>query len=75
MQTPFSIVIICCNEAKKIGRTLEGLSGLTDDVVVYDTGSTDGTQAIVRTFPVRLIEGEWKGFGPTKNKEVRLCHS
>ena len=73
MHTPFSIVIICRNEAGKIGRTLKGLSGLTDDVVVYDTGSTDGTPEIVRSFPVRFISGEWKGFGDTKNAANSLA--
>jgi glycosyltransferase involved in cell wall biosynthesis len=67
MATPFSIVIICRNESKGIAHTLSGLRGLSDDIIVYDTGSTDGTQAIVRAFPVRLIEGAWQGFGPTKN--------
>ena len=67
MHTPFSIVIICRNGSKEIARTLSGLIGMADDIVVYDTGSTDGTQDLVRTFPVRLIEGEWRGFGPTKN--------
>ncbi len=67
MPTPFSIVMICRNGSREIARTLSGLIGMTDDIVVYDTGSIDGTQDIVRTFPVRLIEGDWKGFGPTKN--------
>lgn len=73
MATPFSIVIICRNESKGIAHTLSGLQGLSDDIVVYDTGSTDGTQEIVRNFPVRLIEGGWKGFGPTKNAANALA--
>ncbi len=67
MATLFSIVIICRNESSEIARTLEGLIGLSDDIIVYDTGSTDGTPDIVQRFPVRFIQGEWKGFGPTKN--------
>ncbi len=73
MATPFSIVIICRNESDGIARTLSGLQGLSDDIVVYDTGSTDGTQSIVRGFPVRLIEGVWEGFGPTKNTANALA--
>ena len=67
MSTPFSIVMICRNGSREIERTLSGIVGMTDDIVVYDTGSTDGTADLVRRFPVRLVEGEWKGFGPTKN--------
>lgn len=73
MRTSFSIVIICRDESKEIGRTLSGLAGLTDDIVVYDTGSTDGTPEVVAGFPVRSVRGEWKGFGPTKNAANALA--
>lgn len=64
----FSVVIICKNEAGIIGDTLQNLQGLTDDIIVYDNGSTDGTQQLVRQFPVHLYEGPWEGFGKTKNR-------
>ncbi len=73
MPTPFSIVMICRNEVQEIGRTLSGLIDLTDDIVVYDTGSTDGTPDVVRKFPVRLVEGQWSGFGATKNNANALA--
>lgn len=73
MFTPFSIVIICRNEANKIGHTLKGLVGLSDDILVYDTGSTDGTSEIVEAFPVRFVSGSWKGFGETKNAANELA--
>ena len=71
--TPFSIVIICKNEAAILGQSLEKLLGVTDDIIVYDNGSTDGTQQVVKNFPVRLVEGPWEGFGPTKNKSNLLA--
>lgn len=69
----FSIVLICCNEADIIARTLKSLDGLTDDIIVYDNGSTDGTQEIVKQFSVRLVEGSWEGFGKTKMKANQLA--
>src|SRR5688572_15916147 len=63
-----SVVIICKNEADVIAETLRSFSGLTNDIVVYDNGSTDGTQDIIKQFPVQLQEGNWEGFGQTKNK-------
>jgi len=63
-----SVVIICKNEADIIGRTLLSLSGLTDDIVVYDNGSTDKTVEEVMKFNVELQQGSWEGFGKTKNK-------
>jgi glycosyltransferase involved in cell wall biosynthesis len=68
-----SVVIICKNEAGIIGRTLQSLQGLTDDIMVYDNGSTDGTQAIVQQQQARLIEGGWEGFGKTKMKATALA--
>ena len=63
----FSIVIICRDEEDHIGNCLSSLQGLTDDVIIVDTDSTDRTREIVSTYPYKLIEKEWIGYGPTKN--------
>jgi rhamnosyltransferase len=55
-----SIVIRAKNEARFIGETLEAIGRQEGvgrvEVIVVDSGSTDGTQDIVRGFPARLIE-------------------
>ena len=60
MIPPVAVVIRAKNEARWIGETLAALfdpAALTPrQVVVVDSGSTDGTQAIVATFPVTLIQ-------------------
>ncbi|HEV7439285.1 MAG TPA: glycosyltransferase, partial [Methylobacterium sp.] len=43
---PLSVFIIARNEADRIGATIRAVRGLTDDLVVVDSGSTDGTQAV-----------------------------
>src|SRR6188768_537061 len=63
-----SVVIVCKNGAKVIGETIKSFSSLTDDILVYDNGSTDGTKEIVKQSSARLVEGNWEGFGKTKNK-------
>lgn len=68
-----SVVIICKNEADIIGQTLQSLQGLTDDIVVYDNGSTDNTIEEVKKFNVQLQRGSWEGFGKTKNKAIALA--
>ena len=68
-----SVVIVCRNEAKVIEETIKSFSGLTDDVLVYDNGSTDGTQEIVKRTEAKLFEGSWEGFGKTKNKANTLA--
>ena len=42
---PLSVFIIAQNEADRIGRTIEAVRDLSDDILVIDSGSTDGTQA------------------------------
>jgi glycosyltransferase involved in cell wall biosynthesis len=73
MMQQLSVVIVCKNGANVVGKTIESFSGLTDDVLVYDNGSTDGTQEIVRQKGAKLVEGNWEGFGRTKNKANRLA--
>jgi glycosyltransferase involved in cell wall biosynthesis len=72
MSFQFSIIIICRNEATNIGHTLKSILSLSNDIVVYDSGSTDGTIDILEKFPVRLYRGDWEGFGPTRQKPVEL---
>jgi glycosyltransferase involved in cell wall biosynthesis len=68
-----SVVIVCKDEEDEIGRTLQSLAGLTDDIVVLDNGSTDNTKNIVRELGARLEEESWEGFGKTKNKATRFA--
>lgn len=68
-----SAVMIVKNGARTIRRTLESLREF-EDVVVYDNGSTDGTQEIARDYPnVHLIEGNFDGFGTTKNRAASFA--
>jgi glycosyltransferase involved in cell wall biosynthesis len=63
-----SAVVLAKNNEATIKKTLEALSEF-DDVVVYDNGSTDATMEIAKSFNnVNLIEGEFRGFGWSKNK-------
>ena len=63
-----SAVVLAKNNESTIQNTLEALH-LFEDVIVYDNGSTDKTMEIAKKFSnVNLIQGEFKGFGWTKNK-------
>lgn len=68
--TPYSVVIITKNEAHDLPRCLDSLGG-SDDVVVVDSGSTDGTREICEERPgVRFITRDFDGYGPQKRYAV-----
>src|SRR6186997_941348 len=68
-----SVVIVCKNEADIIGRTLQSLQGLTDNIVLYDNGSSDTTMEIAKQFNVQLYQGSWEGYGKTKRTAISLA--
>jgi glycosyltransferase involved in cell wall biosynthesis len=67
---PISATVICKNEEACIGKCLSSLEGLAE-IIVVDSGSTDGTLAVVedfsrRGFPIRLIHRPWLGYARQK---------
>src|ERR1700750_53162 len=67
-----SVVIICKNEEQNIARTLASLVDLADEVILLDSGSTDHTLDVARTFgeKVKIFQEEWKGFARQKNSAI-----
>jgi glycosyltransferase involved in cell wall biosynthesis len=70
---PLSVFVIALNEADRLGRTLDAVRGLTDDLVVVDAGSTDGTQALAAKLGARVIHRDWAGFGAQKRFAEGEC--
>lgn len=62
-----SVVIITFNEEKNIGRCLESIQGIADDVVIVDSFSTDATESISKKYNVNFISRKWEGYSATKN--------
>lgn len=68
-----SVVVLAKNNEATIEKTLKSLERF-EDVVVYDNGSSDRTMDIAKQFSnVNLIQGEFKGFGWTKNQAARYA--
>jgi glycosyltransferase involved in cell wall biosynthesis len=62
-----SVVIITLNEERNIARCLGSIAGLSDDIIVVDSGSDDLTESICKSFGVRFYTHEWMGYAETKN--------
>jgi glycosyltransferase involved in cell wall biosynthesis len=69
--------MIVKNETAVIKRCLESVKPLIDYWVIVDTGSTDGTQDMIREFmndiPGQLYERPWINFGHNRNEALRFA--
>lgn len=70
---PISIIILTKNEAQNITRCLQSVRGMSDDILVLDSGSTDQTKTLASNMGATVIHVEWKGYGATKNEGNRLA--
>ena len=67
---PISAVVICRNAEETISACCASLQAL-DEVLIYLNGSTDQTRQRCQAFDnVTVVDGEFLGFGPTKNAAV-----
>jgi glycosyltransferase involved in cell wall biosynthesis len=65
---PLTVIIPCKDERKNIRLCIESVQGLADEVLVADSGSTDGTLDIVRSIGgCRVIQREYIHSGDFKN--------
>ncbi|MCX6076325.1 MAG: glycosyltransferase family 2 protein [Campylobacterales bacterium] len=68
-----SCAIIAKDAESTIDMVLKSLREF-DDVVVYSNNSTDKTDTIAKSYAnVNLIQGDFKGFGPTKNSAAAFA--
>jgi glycosyltransferase involved in cell wall biosynthesis len=61
-----SVTVIALNQEANIGECLASVR-FADEIVVVDTGSTDRTVELARTYTDRVLQADWQGFGRTKN--------
>lgn len=64
---PLSVVIITYNEERNIGRCLESVRDIADDILVVDSYSTDRTVEICKQYSVRVVFHPFEGYIEQKN--------
>ncbi|MCH9608625.1 MAG: hypothetical protein S4CHLAM45_12060 [Chlamydiales bacterium] len=68
-----SVTIINKNGERHLKKVLEALQSF-DEVLLYDSGSTDASIEIGKLFPnVTLVEGTFEGFGQAHNNAAKLA--
>jgi tetratricopeptide (TPR) repeat protein len=77
MRSSLCLNMIVKNEAHVIRRCLDSVRPFISHWVIVDTGSTDGTQDIIRThmrdLPGELCERPWRDFGTNRSEALELA--
>ncbi len=66
---PLSACLITKDEADRLPACLAALS-FCDEIVVVDSGSTDGTREVARAHGARVLERDWPGMLEQKRRAV-----
>ena len=67
MTAKLTVIIPCKNERENIGPCIMSARHVADEVLVADSGSTDGTLELARALGCRIIEREYGTSGDFKN--------
>jgi len=74
MQVPYQSLSCCMiakNEAENMLRCLRSVRGIADEIIVCDTGSFDGTQAIAASMGAKVFQIPWNdSFGDARNRSI-----
>jgi glycosyltransferase involved in cell wall biosynthesis len=69
---PISAFLVTLNEAKHISAVLDALQDFAE-IILVDSGSTDGTVEIARQKGAKVVHQDWLGFAQQKNFAMSLC--
>src|SRR6202049_2720397 len=68
-----SAYILAFNEAEKVKPAVESVLW-ADEIVVVDSGSTDGTAEIATGLGARVVQVSFNGFGDLRNRAIEACN-
>ena len=65
-----SVIIITHNEEDRLERCLVSVQALADEIIIYDSGSTDDTLRIAARYTNAIFQTDWPGYGPQKQRAL-----
>jgi len=69
-----SACLIAKDEEGTLPGCLASIDGFVDEIVLYDTGSTDKTREVASSYGAKVIEGYWDDdFGRARNEALKYC--
>ena len=69
-----SVIIITKNEVDNIRACIESVAW-ADEIIVVDSGSSDGTVEICRELGAKVFVHDWPGFGAQKNRALNYAEN
>ena len=66
-----SVTVITLNEEKALGRCLESVKDLADEIVVVDSGSVDKTVEIAKKYGAKVYHRDFDNYSNQKNYAVK----
>ncbi len=69
-----SVYIVTLNEIGRLERTIHAAQQVADEVVVVDSGSTDGTTELAKNLGARVVYHRWKNISAQKQFAQNQCH-
>lgn len=70
---PLSCFVRTLNEERNIAACVTAALAVADEVIVVDSGSTDGTKAAAEAAGARVVTQPWLGWGRQKRAAEDLC--
>lgn len=67
MKHQLTSTIITYNEERNIGRCIDALLPISDEIIVLDSFSDDRTVEICKEKGVKVVQRKWEGYAATKN--------
>jgi glycosyltransferase involved in cell wall biosynthesis len=68
-----SVVIICKNGSARIAETLASVQGIGKEILLYDSGSSDNSVEIAKSYGAVIASGSWEGYGRNRYKAGQLA--
>lgn len=75
MKNPsLSVVMIVKDEAHNLAISLPALDGLADEIIILDSGSSDGSRQIAEQYHAKwFVNTDWQGFG--RQRQIAQSHA
>ena len=70
MKITLSVIVITKNEEDRISRCLSSVTNIADEIIVFDSGSTDKTVEIAKKFTDKVFVTDWQGYGIQKQRAL-----